>query len=270
MPTDICYLCGKMLGEEEVNGDHIFQQQFIKRQQPKSVGFDYAGVLFVHKNCNNKFGSAGNGAESICKKALHLLEVLYSENAQYKEKKDDPNIRIVAINSSSLPEFTDSDIAFFKFNDGTNIPYEELMSRNYFTNKSMINPFQVPINVALSTLAKSVAGFLVKRYNFPKDGRWRILAIPHYAENEDFSFDDIFGCTQPLEIGITLWIKYDNNQWIAAYKFNRLLIFLFFESIASAFFNQVASQFIGADCLFFESSQLIDLIGYEWHNNKSF
>jgi len=261
--SDFCYLCSKELGIEKINEDHIFQKQFTRRQQAKAKGFDYGGVLFVHESCNNRFGGGGQGAESICKKALHLLEVLYSENVAIGHLRDIP---IVAINSSALPEFTDADIAFFKYNDVANLSYEDWTSSNYFSDKQKIDPFRMPKNIALSTLAKSAAGFLVKRYSYPTKGRWRILAIPYYAQDGNFSLDNILGNVKPLAIGIKLWIVPQNNRWLSVYKFDRFLVHFYFEPSASDYFRQLKKTYLKADCLFFDSDKLTDLIGYDWYS----
>jgi hypothetical protein len=131
-----------------------------------------------------------------------------------------------------------------------------------------VHPFAVPINVALSTLAKSAAGFLVKRFSYPRQGRWRILAIPHYAQDRDFTFDNLFGDTKPLEVGIRLWIKQQDNGWLAAYKHNRLLVFFCFESSASDFFQRVTRVFRNASCLLYDSVNLLSLVDYDWSNNQ--
>ena len=266
--TEVCYLCGGQFADQDVNEDHIFQQQFIRREQPKEKGFDYAGTLLVHKLCNNRFGGAAQGPESICQKSIHLLEVLHSQKSLWKVRKDNPNLRILALSPASLLEFTDRDAAFFGISDGTNTPYSEISSGKFFEDKSMINPFQIPVNIALSTLAKSTAGFLVKRFAYPKEGKWRILSIPHYAQDDDFSFDNLFGTTKPLEIGIKLWIKPENNGWLSAYKLNRLLVFFCFEYTASDFFQKVSIQFQNTSCLFFHSEKLIDLVSYDWSKNN--
>ena len=42
--TKVCYLCGKGISVEDVvSDDHVVPKQFIKRSQPKTKGFDYAG-----------------------------------------------------------------------------------------------------------------------------------------------------------------------------------------------------------------------------------
>ncbi|MBI3365096.1 MAG: hypothetical protein HY033_09340 [Ignavibacteriae bacterium] len=262
-PTDIDYLCGLPLGTRKVNQDHIFQDQFRKRKQPKIKGFEYGGFLWVHEECNNKFGGAGQGPESICKKALRLLEVLYSNGAIVNT-----DTKILGINSSLLQGFTKQDLNFFKIIDGRKVPNEELTASKYLADKQMANPFQVPSSIALSTLAKSAAGFLVKKYGFPPQGRWRILASHWHGEDEDFDFDHLFGNQKPLEVGIKLWVKPMGDNWIVAYKFNRFLACFCFESVASDLFRQVKGISRNTDWMFFDSDKLIDLVGYDWSNNE--
>ena len=88
-PEEICYLCGSQLGNGPVNIDHVFQQQFITRAQPKAKGYDYAGFITVHEVCNRKFGTGSFAPENICGKALRVLEVLHSKDT-LKMMSDDP------------------------------------------------------------------------------------------------------------------------------------------------------------------------------------
>lgn len=267
-PDDICYLCSNRLGTVDVSEDHVFQRQFISRHQPKARGFHYAGTLPVHGGCNNKFGGIGKGPEWICKKSLQLLEVLYSPATQKRVCKDNPRFRVVAIDSSALPNFTKEDLEFFQINDLRNVPYQEWSSGRHLSEKAMINPFERAINISLSTLAKSAAGFLVKSFAYPKQGRWRVLSIPHIGQTPDFDLGPIFGNATPLEVGVSLWVKPECNGWFLGYKHDRLLVFFAFESVASDFFQQVCRTFKNASCLFFDSDKLIDLVGYGWSKNK--
>jgi len=262
-PNEICYLCSKRLGDVGVNFDHIFQQQFIKRDQPVAKGFDYGGVLPVHRACNDKFGTGMYAPESICRKALQLLEVLNGNNAMVNEQS-----KIIAINSSVLPEFTENDFRFFKLIDVRNLPNEVALSNEYLADKPKVNPFALSANVALTTLAKSAAGFLVKRRNYLPEVRWRILATPYIGQDDNFDLDHLFGGVKPLEMGIKLWIKPEAGGWFLAYKHKRVLVFLAIESNATSLFSLVTNAFQNADCLFYDSQSLIDLVGYDWSRNK--
>jgi hypothetical protein len=267
-PMGYCYLCGRPNVGDGINEDHIFQQQFIERDQPKTKGFDYGGVLPVHEKCNNWFGGKGQGPESICKKALHLIDVLYSESALWRVSRKNQAKRLIGIDSSKLPEFTQNDVEFFKLIDATSVSYRELTSDQFLNKHQKINPFQIPINIGLSVLAKSAAGFLVKRFAYPPTEKWRILAIPLRSQNSDFSLDHIIGKTKPLEVGIQLWVKQENSWWFVAYKFNQLLIYFWFEFSASELFQEIKGQFGSASCLIYESDALMELVGYNWSANE--
>lgn len=269
-PNTLCYLCGKPLGNQKVNEDHVVQKLFMKRSQPKAKGFDYAGVLLTHEDCNNKFGGSGGRAETMCKKALQLLNALSSDKTLFCERKDNPNIRIVAIPFDQLPLFADDDKKFFGLIDVRNEPYEKLTSAAFLTGKEKINPFKSPVNVALSVLAKSAAAVLVKRGKISPSSQWRILAMPFYSGNADFDLDHIFGHTKPFEIGVKLWAKpFENQDWFVAYKHEGLLLFfcLGFSQDESNF-RKLANRFKDATKLVFESHRLIDLVGYDWSDNN--
>ncbi|MGA9365536.1 MAG: hypothetical protein WBW16_14325 [Bacteroidota bacterium] len=270
-PNEICYLCGSQLGNAPVNFDHVFQQQFVTRDQPKAKGFDYAGVLPVHVACNKKFGTGTQAPEAICEKALRLLEALHRDDA-FKVRRDNPNFRVAAINSSWFKDFTQQDIEFFKLIDLAGVAYEDWTHGDHLSDKQMINPFQIPTNIALSTLAKSTAAFLVKRHGFPRDAHWRILALPFYAHDKDFDLDSLLGNIKPLEVGIKLWLKSDGNGWFAGYKQNRFLVIFCIESAASDLFRLIKTQLNSVlqdtSCLFFDSDKLINLVGYHWSGNE--
>ena len=52
---DICYLCGLSISCQK-SDDHVIPKQLITRKQPKVKGFEYAGKLPSHAECNNRFG----------------------------------------------------------------------------------------------------------------------------------------------------------------------------------------------------------------------
>ena len=52
----ICYLCNEpILPDQKISGDHVYPKGIMKREQPKVKGFDYAGKVDSHENCNNEF-----------------------------------------------------------------------------------------------------------------------------------------------------------------------------------------------------------------------
>ena len=113
----VCYLCGRSIeNHHTVSGDHVVPRQFIDRPQPKMKGFDYAGKLPSHEECNNRFGP-----ETYSQKAIITIHALHDENCTYKASHpQNPEINILALNPDFFPGFTDRDLKYFKFIDVRN------------------------------------------------------------------------------------------------------------------------------------------------------
>ncbi len=265
--TKLCYLCGEPLGNEEVNDDHVFQKQFIKRKQPKAKGFFYAGCLPVHKECNNHFGKSDSKAESICRKALLLLNALNSDKTLWRTHKNNPNVNIIAIRSDLLPGFNKEDIEFFKLTNVQEIEYDKWSLPSFFNNKDKVSPYEKPISIALTVLTKSSAAFLVKYENIFPLSKWRILAIPYYASG--LNLDEILGHVKPIEIGFKFWVKkFSNEDRFTAYAIDNLYVFLCFALTQDIANFKIINDRLGADNAYcFESNKLIDLVGYNWGGN---
>lgn len=264
----ICYLCGEPLAKSDVNKDHIFQKQFIKRKQPKTNGFFYAGYLPVHKVCNNNFGCSSSKAESICYKALLLLDALQREETLWRTHKDNPNINLIAIRSDLLPGFTEEDKKFFKLIDVSGI--ENLRDTAFFEDKEKILPYEKPLNIALTVLAKSSAGFLVKYHGISPRTKWRILAIPYFVPSSDWDLAEILGCVEPLEVGFKIWVKkFSNGDMFIAYTINRLYVFFCFALTPDKSNFKITNDRLGSDnSYYFESNRLINLVRYNWGDNQ--
>ena len=268
-PTSkLCYLCGEPLEVQAMDQDHVFQKQFIKREQPKTPGYFYAGCLPVHKTCNNHFGKSGSKAESICHKALLLLNVLHDDKTLWRTHKDNPNINIIAIRSDLLPGFTGEDIKFFKLISLLKVDYDKWSSPSFFDKKEKVSPFEKPINTALTVLAKSSAAFLVKYENILPVSKWRILAVPYYAS--DLSLDEILGHVKPIEIGFKFWVKkFPNGDKFTTYAIDNLCIFFCFALTQDLSNFKIINERLSDDnAYYFESNKLIDLVGYNWGNNN--
>lgn len=256
----------------DTNEDHVVPKQFIKRSQPKAKGFEYGGFLRTHGECNNKFGGAGSKAEVICQKALHLIHVLHDENCfLLRERKGRPKDRILAINSECLKSFTKRDLEFFELIDVRQIRDLKQWTSNEFLSKHKpSDTFKKSINIALSVLAKSAAAFLVSRFGFWPNIRWRIVAVPYFSKVPGFDFDVLFGGVKPFEIGVKLWVKkWNDTDWFAAYKVRGIcIVFNFINSQDSTIFEQINREFQGGSKLIFQSEKLINLIGYDWASNQ--
>lgn len=267
----LCYLCGKPI-EDTTSDDHVVPKQFIKRKQPKVKGYEYAGVLPTHFQCNNKFGGKAAKSEVICQKALKLLQVILDENSYLlKERVAKPNDRIMAINSEYLTAFTKEDLEFFDFIDVREISdYSKWTSHEFLSQFKPSQTFQKSINIALSVLAKSAAAVLVSRCGFWPNRAWEIIAIPYSLKDPNVDLDELFGKVRPFEIGVKLWTKkWNEDDWLAAYKAEEfLVVFNFLNSRDSLMHSQIKRQFNGGSILGFKSKKLMDLIGHDWTANQ--
>ena len=260
----ICYLCNQEIEENELSEDHIFPQLFITREQPKAKGFDYAGKIYTHKLCNNTFGGE---SEAMCQKALILLDALYklpTENiGTYSDKP------VMLITNESFSGFTEKDFEFFGLIDLTKRDIKELKNPAIFEEMKKVNPFIKPTNIALSVLAKSAAAFLVKRANILPGTKWKILAVLIPLNDSKFELDKLLGETKPLESGIKIYIKeWENKDLFVAYKVNNILALLNFGFSGNEENSKSLCKMFPEEMKFFyESDNLMDLIGYKWNEN---
>ena len=261
--NEICYLCGKEITEGDVNSDdHAIPRQLITRKQPRAKGFDYGGILPTHEKCNNEFGP-----ETYCVKALKLIAVLYDENcASLFQHAENPSITMMGINSDCLKEFTQRDLAFFKFIDVRENSIADFSTPTFFSGKPKANPKRDALFTALSVLTKSTAALLVVRHLSEVPPQWRVLAIPYTGATDATDFDDIFGNTQPFDVGVKVWLRRtDSDDWFALYRAQNILVFFLFKlSETDTFWNGVIERFQDADRFSFEGEHLNALIDYQW------
>ncbi len=140
----------------------------------------------------------------------------------------------------------------------------------YVEDKEKILPYEKPINIALTVLAKSSAAFIVKYENILPALKWRILAIPYYVSNSDLNLDEILGHVKPLEIGFKFWVKkFSNGDRFVAYVMGKLYVFFCFALTPNKSNFKITNERLGADnSYYFESDRLIDLVGYDWGGNN--
>ena len=259
--NEACYLCGKQIAAD-ASDDHVVPKQFVKRAQPKVKGFDYGGVLPSHAECNNEFG-----AERVSQKALALIRVLHDENCFLKRQhRDNPNVTVLAINSECLPDFTEQDLAFFKFIDVREKDYAEFSKPSFFQNKPKTNALQQALYIALAVLAKSAAALLVSRHLKAVPPQWRIVAVPYFGKDNAVDFDQLLGNTKPFDVGLKIWIRrMEKGDWFAIYKARDVVLYLlFWFSGDSGQLDGIARIFSDADRFLFEGSRLMDLVAYQW------
>lgn len=261
--VETCYLCGKEITESDVtSGDHAVPRQFITRKQPKAKGFDYGGFLPTHEKCNNEFGP-----ETYCVKALKLIAVLHDANCVSRfQHKENPSIAMMAINSDCLKEFTQRDLAFFKFIDVRENSVADFSTPAFFSGKPKTNPMRDALFTSLAVLTKSAAALLVARHLSEVPPRWRVLAIPYSGATETADFDEIFGNTQPFDVGVKVWLRrFDSGDWFALYRAQNILVFLLFRfAETDAIWNGMIERFQDTDRLCFEGEHLNALIDYQW------
>jgi len=258
---DVCYLCSLPVAQSSTD-DHAVPKQLISRAQPKAKGFDYGGVLPTHAECNNRFGP-----ETYCTKALRLIEVLYDPKCVSKfQHKNDPSIRMMALNSECFKGFTKRDLAFFKFIDVRDKSVSEFLKPSFFSGKPKAIPIRDALFVALAVLTKSTAALLVARHLHEPPASWKVLAIPYTGATEAHDFDSIFGNTKPFDIGVKVWLRrFESGDWFALYRARNVLVFFLFRlSSIDDNWNGMLARFKDAERLSFSGARLTDVIDYEW------
>jgi len=258
-----CYLCGNEIADGEVvSNDHAVPKQLISRGQPKVKGFDYGGYLPSHDRCNNEFGP-----ETYCIKALDLISVLHDPKCMGKfQHTRNQSIVVLAINSDCLKDFTHRDRAFFKIIDVRDKTVAQFSDPEFFAGKPKATPLRDALFTALAVLTKSAAALLVKRHLPTPPTRWRVLAIPYTGATDEADFDEIFGDTEPFDLGLKVWLKrFPTGDWFALYRaYNVLVFFLFHFSDDDSMWTGMCDRFRDAERLCFEGSNLNELINYRW------
>jgi hypothetical protein len=260
---EYCYLCRQPIAPDVISGDHVVPKQFIRRAKPKDKDFDYAGVLPSHDKCNNEFGP-----ERMSQKALLLLSALHAgeDCVMLRQHRDNPDIKLLALNSKYLPGFTHQDVEFFKLIDVRDKQYTEWSTPTFFSDKQKTDPFEKPLHVALSVLTKSAAALLVSRYLGEIPVRWRVVAVPYFDESNSVDFDELLGNTKPFDIGLKVWIRpMEEGDWFAIYKAHETLLYLLFWFSGDPNQMEVIKHiFSDADRFLFEGEKIMDLVSQEW------
>ena len=251
--STICYLCGMQLGAGKPTGDHRMPMLLIDREQPKVYGFDYGGKAETHETCNNRFKSENYG-----RKSLSLLRALYDPKC-VKVVKDQ-----VALNSSCLDGFTESDLKFFKITDVRGKDIHTIRATQ--PEKAAVNPLTIPINVGLSVLAKSGAALLVDRHLSDVPKRWKIYALPYVGDLKHENLERVFPNRKPFDTDVSVFIE---NLSIEDYLLvfiahGVFVIFVFQFSASPELMVQVRNRFPNSDCAFFEGVSLMELVNYAW------
>ena len=260
--TSICYLCGLPIRGAHPSGDHVVPATLISRSQPKVRGFDYAGKIPTHAECNNEFGP-----ETYVRKALDLLVLLHSDDGKtvYKHR-DHPDIEFQALDASKLSRFTVRDLAFFKIIDMREEDYGKWMDPGFFDNKSKTNASRDALLVALSVLAKSAAALLIKRHLTTVPNLWRIYAGAYVGDARKLDFDSLLGATVPFDTDLKVWIRPMDfaNEYLVIYRTGNLLVYFFFLLSSRHEPPEIRQFFSDADIYCFIGSSFKDLLNNGW------
>lgn len=256
----ICYLCGKSI-EGARSRDHAVPASLIQRSQPKVKGYDYAGALPTHPECNNRFGP-----ETYAVRAIEFLAALGQPDFLLERQHvAAPDIKIMAINAGLLPNFTEADLRFFKMIDVRDVDQGAWSSPEFFRDKERTNPIRQAVFVSLSVLAKSAAALLCKRHGVAPSSYWRIHAFAYTGAPPSLSFDDAFGPTKPFDDDLQPWIhEMGGGNYFIAYKARGTLIFFLFALIDNQAVPGVRALLRDADHLFFQGSAINDLLTTGW------
>jgi len=256
----VCYLCSSVI-DETPSGDHAVPASLITRAQPKVKGYDYAGLVRTHADCNNRFGP-----ETYVVKALDLIAA-WGDPEIFLERQHatNPDIKILAIDAERFPSFTEGDLRFFKIIDLRDVDQSDWSSPEFFADKKRSNPQRDALIVALSVLAKSSASLLIKRHQVEVPPEWKIYAFPYAGATEDLDFDQFLGETKPFEIDVKVWIKQlDTQDWFVIYKARGVLLFMVFAFSGTDVLATVGSRFADTDRYYFEGRTLNALLSTGW------
>ena len=261
MPTVKCYLCGNLI-EGETSGDHVIPKAMLDGRQPRVKGFDYAGKLPKHAKCNNEFGP-----EIYVAKALDVISAVHDERCYFKyPHPENLTFMMMALNSSCLPAFTKRELAFFKITDVQSKSNSELHDLSLLKDRPPVDLKRQALFTALAVLTKSAAALLVSRKIKYVPSHWDVLAIPYVGEADAVNFDDLFGSTEPFDIGVKVWLAaLETEDFLVIYRARKVIVFFLFRFSANPeAWTRMLSGFKNATRLQFKSPVLRDLVDYEW------
>ena len=262
MPKATCYLCNRPIEHNENSDDHIVPKTLINRKQPRVKGYDYAGKLPSHRECNNQFGP-----ETYASKALDLIAALHDPKSWFKYPHPaNPSLLMMAVKSTALPNFTPRDLQFFKIIDAQTKSKAEIYDLALLDGREPTNPTKLATHTALSVLTKSAAALLISRHLRITPPSWDILAIPYVGEADAVDLDDVFGSTIPFDREVKVWIDHlETEDYLVVYRAKRVIVyFLFRFSVHSAAWNKMLSRFKGGSRLRFQGTTLNELVNYPW------
>ena len=230
MSEEICYLCGKTI-PDDVNPscDHVISKQFIERKQPRAKGFDYGGFLPTHETCNTSFGGSDGKTESICQKALRLIQIFHSGQGVDLVSSADPSIKIFCIPNTGFEDFSERESEYFGIIDTTKMSPSAWLAPSFYDNRPPMDPMERPVNAALSVLAKNSAALLIKRNGIAKASQWIIAAKPCQTSLDNADLSPMFGIVKPFENGLRVYVlTMEGGDFFVAYQFKKMCMWFYF------------------------------------------
>jgi hypothetical protein len=262
MSALICYLCGKTIASSSSSQDHVVPRLLLGNVQPKRMGFDYGGALPTHKKCNNEFGPEVYG-----QRALELITVLHKPGCfvHYRHAAD-PSIRLMALNSACLPNFTKRDLQFFKIIDATLRETGAHPSLAEIAAAKAVNPKRDALFTALTVLCKSAAALLVSRKLHLVPAQWHILAVPYVGDADAIDLDELFGDTKPFGRNVKVWLaRLATDDFLVGYRASDVVVFFLFRfSPTLDAWRKMRNRFRHATRLRFTGSSLKELLHRGW------
>ena len=235
----------------------------IERVQPRAKGFDYAGKLPSHRDCNNRFGP-----ETYVDKALSLVAALHNDDCWFEYRHpSNASFRMMALKSTCLPTFTKRDLRYFQI-DATSKTSPEIHDLGLLEDRQPVDPKRLSLFTALAVLTKSAAALLVSRKLRELPSSWNVLAVPYVGDADaiDFDFDELFGPTIPFDSGVKVWLGHlETDDYLVVYRARRVLVYFLFKfSSSTAACDRMLSQVDGGSPLQFQGETLMKLVNYAW------
>ena len=259
--ADSCYLCGQAITAEQAQtADHVVPTLLIDRAQPKAPGFEYAGKLPTHSDCNNHFKD-----ENFFKQALHLVMLVEAGKTHNAlQSVEHPGIVILPVTPEQVPKFGTREFRRFNFIDTRAMDVEDLKKPAFYADKTKTNLQKNALHASMTVLAKSAAALLVKRNFVEIPTRWRIFASPHELEDPDHLFRELAE-VKPFDTHTRAALdEINRGDWRVIYQYKTLLVMFLFAFHDS--FVDLGSVFVLPDSQVheFSSTSLNDLLTVQW------
>lgn len=258
---NLCYLCGKAMDPgQPVTGDHVVPVVFLGKKQPKRPGFDYAGRMPTHQECNNHFSD-----ETYFKQAVHLLELAQSRQMHDPlQISGHASITVLPVTPDQVPRFAGREFRRFGFIDTRAVELQSLKDPAFYADKTRVNLLKTAVQAAIAVKAKSAAALLVKRALREIPTFWRIYASPFEVEGSP-DLSRYFGSIKPFGPNTRASMRQlRSDEWLVVYQHKSFLTFLLFVFHDAEVDPRQVLKAPGCEIHAFSGRALKDLAGYQW------